>query len=411
MPPVYQNDPKTHPQVVIFNHDAWGPRIDDLVRDVAEITKKIISKVDKESKNNFSLYYINVEKKIKTETKTPARGKIELPKSLGFTSRKDLTEQIYKSIKTREETIRRTKIDLEEYSVKEAINEVFNNILLLDLTHNTNFAKKANKKFIAGLIQKELKDIDEKTVTEANLQRAKSSFNTLYRKLTGQSRIVDVYSDPIEKSTKEMNASYISISEMKKNKGIMFSEKSLKSSTAKELENINEALGEIKGKYSIKKEEEDYKSFLNITVLASGPEIGFAKTLTRKENAEFIDCWVKSKDKGFYSVPYNYRPGTHPKQKQFNPDFIIKKVEKIIFVEIKHDEDTDIKNRDKIAGATDYFNELNTRLEKNGLEYSFYFLTPGDYTGFFEKVIRNNKAFIGKLHADLLKKSREELRD
>jgi len=208
-----------------------------------------------------------------------------------------------------------------------------------------------------------------------------------------------------------MNASYISISEMKKNKGIMFSEKSLKSSTAKELENINEALGEIKGKYSIKKEEEDYKSFLNITVLASGPEIGFAKTLTRKENAEFIDCWVKSKDKGFYSVPYNYRPGTHPKQKQFNPDFIIKKVEKIIFVEIKHDEDTDIKNRDKIAGATDYFNELNTRLEKNGLEYSFYFLTPGDYTGFFEKVIRNNKAFIGKLHADLLKKSREELRD
>jgi len=411
VPPVYQKDPKTYPQVIIFNHDAWGPRIDDLVRDVAEISKKITSKVDKESKNNFSLYYINVEKKIKTETKTPARGKIELPKSLGFTSRKDLTEQIYRSVKTREETIRRTKIDLEEYSVKEAVNEVFNNVLLLDLTHNTNFAEEANKKFIAGLIQKELKDIDEKTVTEANLQRAKSSFNTLYRKLTGQSRIVDVYSYPIEKSTKEMNASYISISEVKKNRGIMFSEKSLKSSTAKELENINEALGEIKGKYSIKKEEEDYKSFLNITVLASEPEIYFAKTLTRKENAEFIRCWVKSKDKGFYSVPYNYRPGTHPQQKQFNPDFIIKKGDKIIFVEIKQDEDTDIKNRDKIAGATDYFNELNTKLEKNGLEYSFYFLTPGDYTGFFEKVIRNNKAFIGKLHADLLKKSREELRD
>jgi len=209
-----------------------------LVRDVAEISKKITSKVDKESKNNFSLYYINVEKKIKTETKTPARGKIELPKSLGFTSRKDLTEQIYKSVKTREETIRRTKIDLEEYSVKEAVNEVFNNILLLDLTHNTNFAEKANKKFIEGFIEKELKEINEETVTEANLQRAKSSFNTLYRKLTGQSRIVDVYSEPIEKATNEMNASYISVNEAKKNKGIMFSEESLKSSTKKELENI-----------------------------------------------------------------------------------------------------------------------------------------------------------------------------
>jgi type III restriction enzyme len=411
VPPAYQNDAKIHPQVTIFNHDAWGSRIDDLVRDVAEISKKIVSKIDKKSKSNFSIYYINVEKKIKTETKTPARGKIELPKSLGFTSRKDLTEQTYKSVKTREETIKRTKIDLEEYSVKEAINEVFNNILILDLTHNTNFAEKANKKFIEGLIIKELKDIDEKTVTEANLQRAKSSFNTLYRKLTGQSRIVDVYSDPIEKTTrKEMNPSYISISEVKKGKGIMFSDKSLKSSTAKELENIKEAFGEIKGKYHLKTDEGDYKSPLNITVLASEPEIEFAKILRRKENAKFIDCWVKSKDKGFYSIPYNYRPGTHPQQKQFNPDFIIKKGKKIIFVEIKHNEDTDVKNRDKIAGANDYFVELNSKTEKKGFEYSFYFLTPTNYTGFFEKVIRGNKIFIGKLHAELLKKSREELK-
>ncbi len=411
VPPVYQNDPKIHPQVTIFNHDAWGSKIDDLVRDVAEISKKITSKVDKESKNNFSLYYINIEKKIKTETKTPTRGKIELPKSLGFTSRKDLTEQIYKSVKTREETIKRTKIDLEEYSVKEAMNEVFNNILILDLTHNTNFVEKANKKFIEGLIKKELEDIDEKTVTEANLQRAKSSFNTLYRKLTGQSRIVDMYSDPIKKTTKEMNASYTSISEAKKNKGIMFSEKSLKSSTLKELENIAEALDEIKGKYSIKTDEDNYKSPLNITVLSSEPEIDFAKTLTRKENAKFIDCWVKSKDKGFYSIPYNYRPGTHPQQKQFNPDFIIKKGKKIIFVEIKQDEDTDVKNRDKIAGVNDYFIELNSKIEKKRLEYFFYFLTPTNYTGFFEKVIRNDKTFIGELHAELLKKSREELKN
>jgi type III restriction enzyme len=411
VPPVYQSDVKIHPQVTIFNHDAWGSRIDDLVRDVAEISKKITSKVDKESKYNFSVYYINVEKKIKTETKTPARGKIELPKSMGFSSRKDITEQIYKSIKTREETIKRTQIDLEEYSVNETVNEVFNNILLLDLTHNTNFAEKANRKFIGNLIEKELEDIGEKTVTEANLQRAKSSFNTLYRQLTGQSRIIDVYSDPIEKDTKEMNASYISISEIKKNKGIMFSEKSLKSSTAKELENISEALGEIKGKYSLKIEEYNYKSPLNVTVLASKPEINFAKTLTRKENAKFIDCWAKSKDKGFYSIPYNYRPGNHPQQKQFNPDFIIKRGNKIIFVETKHDEDTDVKNRDKIAGANDFFVELNAKIEKKGLEYCFYFLTPADYTGFFDKAIRNNKAFIGGLHAELLKKSREELKN
>jgi len=410
VPPVYQKDVKIHPQVTIFNHDAWGPRIDDLVRDVAEISKKITSKVDKESKYNFSLYYINVEKKIKTETKTPARGKIELPKSLGFSSRRDITEQIYRSVKTQEETIKRTKIDLEEYSIEEAVNEIFNNILLLDLTHNTNFAEKANKKFIRNLIKKELEKIGEKTVTEANLQRAKSSFNTLYRQLTGQSRIVEVYSDPIEKTTKEMNASNISISELKRDKGIIFSKKSLESSTAKELKDIKEAIDEMPRKRSIEIDNDNYKSPLNITILASEPEIDFAKMLTRKENAKFIDCWVKSKDKGFYSIPYNYRPGTHPQQKQFNPDFIIKKANRIIIVETKHDEDTDVKNRDKVAGANDYFEELNAKIEKKGLKYDFYFLTPMDYVTFFEKVIKNNKTFIGELHAELLKKSREELK-
>lgn len=88
----------------------------------------------------------------------------------------------------------------------------------------------------------------------------------------------------------------------------------------------------------------------------------------------------------------------------------VKKEKKIIFVEIKSDEDTDVKNRDKIAGAADYFMQLNSKIEKMGLEYCFYFLTPTDYTGFFEKVIRNNKAFIGELHAGLLRKSREELK-
>ena len=80
-------------------------------------------------------------------------------------------------------------------------------------------------------------------------------------------------------------------------------------------------------------------------------------------------------------------------------------------METKHDEDTDIKNRDKIAGANDYFVELNAKVENKGQEYYFYFLTPADYTGFFQNVIRNNKTFIGELHAELLKKNREELKN
>jgi len=75
VPPAYQNDPKIHPQVTIFNHDAWGPKIDDLVRDVAEISKKICSRVDKESEYNFSVYYI----KLKQRQKHRPRAKLNYP--------------------------------------------------------------------------------------------------------------------------------------------------------------------------------------------------------------------------------------------------------------------------------------------------------------------------------------------
>lgn len=408
VPPIYQNDSNNHPKVTIFNHDAWGPAIDNLVMGLTEIGQKIISKIDKNSKYNFLLYYLNIDKEIKTETKTPTKGKVQLPKSFGFSSRRDLIRAIHRDIKTREETERKAKIDLEEYTLKEAVNEVFNSILLLDLTHGTNFTKKANKAFIESLVKKELKNINEKTITEANLQKAKLSFNTLYRKLTGQSKIINVYSKPIQKSTKDMNVSYSSINEIKYNKGIMYSEKSLRSSTEKELKDIYEAIGEIPGKRSIKEDENNYKSPLNITILSSEPEIEFVKNLSKY--SDFIDCWIKSKDKGFYSIPYIYRPGTHSQQKQFNPDFIIKKGKKIIFVEIKQEEDTDLKNRDKIIGAMECFKNLNNKLEKKSSTYNFYFLTPGDYMGFFEKVVKNNKIFMGDLHANLLTMSREELR-
>jgi type III restriction enzyme len=108
IPPIYQKD-KIHPQVTIFNHDAWGKKIDDLVRDVAGISKKICSRVDLNSKYNFPLFYIEVDKIIKTESKNPTKGKVELPKTLGFRSSKEITEQIYRSIKTREETYKKQK--------------------------------------------------------------------------------------------------------------------------------------------------------------------------------------------------------------------------------------------------------------------------------------------------------------
>lgn len=154
---------------------------------------------------------------------------------------------------------------------------------------------------------------------------------------------------------------------------------------------------------------DQYKSPLNITLLSHAPERNFVELLVN-EYSKFIDGWIKSKDKGFYSVPYIHRPGTHSLQKDFNPDFFFKKGDRIIVVEIKSEDDSTIKNKDKLEGATTYFNKLNEILGGKSF-YDFHFLDPRDYKQFFENKFKKNLAFKGSLHADLETKSREELKE
>jgi hypothetical protein len=156
-------------------------------------------------------------------------------------------------------------------------------------------------------------------------------------------------------------------------------------------------------------DDDNYKSPLDVTLLNHEPEREFVEMLVR-QYIKYIDAWFKSKDNGFYFIPYIHRPGTHSLQKDFNPDFFIKKGKKIIVVEIKSEGDSTVKNKDKLEGAKIYFEKLNEKL--NGkIIYEFHFLQPSDYTNFFEKVIVNEKLFKGSLHAELEAKAREELKE
>ena len=156
-------------------------------------------------------------------------------------------------------------------------------------------------------------------------------------------------------------------------------------------------------------DDEDYRSPLDVTLLSHEPERDFVEMLVR-QYIKHIDAWFKSKDNGFYSIPYIYRPGTHSLQKDFNPDFFIRKGDRIIVVEIKSEDDSTVKNKDKLEGAKTYFEVLNRKLKGKNV-YEFYFLQPSDYTNFFEKVIVNGKQFRGSLHTELETKSREELKE
>ncbi len=130
----------------------------------------------------------------------------------------------------------------------------------------------------------------------------------------------------------------------------------------------------------------------NLVYVSFEPERRFLKTL--QANIDLIGAFLKSPDKGFYHFPYSYKPAeigsSHVKRENFNPDFFLKLKDKneILVVEIKADGDSHPKNKAKYRDAQEHFKILNEKLVANKLDwkYHFYFLSPENYTDFFQAV-------------------------
>jgi type III restriction enzyme len=111
------------------------------------------------------------------------------------------------------------------------------------------------------------------------------------------------------------------------------------------------------------------------------PEKKFLNLLLKDENEAHYDSFIKNADRGFYSVPYSYKKGTHMKYLNFNPDFFLKKSHLILVVEIKSDEEDSNETRAKLRDSQAHFSELNKR--QSDFEYLFFMLSPQDYENFF----------------------------
>ncbi len=147
------------------------------------------------------------------------------------------------------------------------------------------------------------------------------------------------------------------------------------------------------------------------------------------ENSQYIDSWIKSPDKGFYSIEYEYWKGGKDRiLRSFNPDFFIKidldryikilkakgerdnldklvemqekGIETIIkVVEIKSDEDEDEMTPAKAEKAKIHFELLNQQLEESNpiniaaeyrsdikQYYTFDLLKPAGFVSWFSKL-------------------------
>lgn len=139
-----------------------------------------------------------------------------------------------------------------------------------------------------------------------------------------------------------------------------------------------------------------FKTPSNVLYASHKPERQFSDLLF--EVSDLIEAFIKPPDRGCYSFPYSYKPAktgkTHAVNEFFNPDFFVrlKNSHDVLVVEIKHDGDDSNRNKAKHRDGKAHFERLNAALEASNepWRYHFYFLTPEDYTGFFDR-IRNGK--------------------
>ncbi|MBA3030871.1 MAG: hypothetical protein FP814_04960 [Desulfobacterium sp.] len=177
-----------------------------------------------------------------------------------------------------------------------------------------------------------------------------------------------------------------------------------------------------------------FKSPQQVVFVSHSPEREFVFSLI--EHSAYIDAWIKSPDKNFYSIDYEYwKAGKDRVRRSFNPDFFIKidldeyisrlegqnavqnmealktlqnrGIEALIrVVEIKSDEDQDEATPAKAEWAKTHFQKVNAKLQnlniadidkeyRNGARqyYTFDLLRPGDYVEWF---LNLKKGSIGK---------------
>lgn len=180
-----------------------------------------------------------------------------------------------------------------------------------------------------------------------------------------------------------------------------------------------------------------FRTSQDLVIINHQPEQQFLFRLI--ENSKSVNAWVKSPDRDFYSLDYEYWKGGRDRvRRSFNPDFFIRisirdfllRIPKdlpaieqlryledqgieelILVVEIKGDDDQSEETRAKDQYAQDHFKALNQRLREANpadfpeqfraslyQQYIFYLLRPADYPQWFGHL--RTGAFVFDLRYD-----------
>lgn len=419
---------QVQPKVIVFNHSNWSKSIKTIVDEVLEteqvLTSSILSSGER-SKYNFTVINLNYEKELYEELNEEydKEENFDIDKPLDLITQREIIEKsttytdTQNNIYNKNYQIKKETLTVEEIAAKivkqyhsrnkEAnLRGMQNEVVYSD--GKTEMEKLPTYKEIVDYIRKCMKfaNIDGDNLTEDNVLKINGKFTGLLRKKRTSAGYRNRVNEFVDIKTNNMRNSSSSYSALRNNRTIFYSSDVNSELEDEQLSVFKYMKEELQGKQLKQINVYDFKTPQSIVVVSQDPERKFVEMLVKKEVAQKIDCWFKSRDVAFYSITYILKKGASPKE--FNPDFFIKIGSNIIVIETKADNDITKENSSKMKDAQKHFMKLNEKLsEKNRPErYYFNVLSPSSYPT-FEAMLKDGTYFNG-FNSDLEDKLKSE---
>lgn len=419
---------QVQPKVIVFNHSNWSKSIKTIVDEVLEteqvLTSSILSSGER-SKYNFTVINLNYEKELYEELNEEydKEENFDIDKPLDLITQREIIEKsttytdTQNNIYNKNYQIKKETLTVEEIAAKivkqyhsrnkEAnLRGMQNEVVYSD--GKTEMEKLPTYKEIVDYIRKCMKfaNIDGDNLTEDNVLKINGKFTGLLRKKRTSAGYRNRVNEFVDIKTNNMRNSSSSYSALRNNRTIFYSSDVNSELEDEQLSVFKYMKEELQGKQLKQINVYDFKTPQSIVVVSQDPERKFVEMLVKKEVAQKIDCWFKSRDVAFYSITYILKKGASPKE--FNPDFFIKIGSNIIVIETKADNDITKENSSKMKDAQKHFMKLNEKLsEKNRPErYYFNVLSPSSYST-FEAMLKDGTYFNG-FNSDLEDKLKSE---
>lgn len=393
------------PLVTINNHEKWEEEIRNLLKEVLEIENQLgWGYLPEKSKYLFPLFNLEYEPELTTvETKTQRAKAPEVR----FKPQALKTEEL--SVFSETGTLKTEIENPDTVTIPYAAKQLKMFLKEKDAELSKGWPLKRITQFIETGLGKVGQDIN--FLSKENLISLQQAFGPMFRDLNQQNpRISQKPKNLKEIDLSVMPRQSFSESALKQHgtvyyapgseKGFLHEEANLWADYLKKkraAQEIGEAdLSEDARQIAKALQPVDaakLKTPWNILYASYDPERVFSRLLI--EHSDLFDSFVKMPDKGFYYFPYSYKPmnaaRTHVKNENFNPDFFIRlrDSQKVLVVEIKGEEDRDTnQNKAKFRDGKRHFTTLNQKLDDAGKpwRYYFYFISPDDFTKFFEAV-------------------------